>query len=285
VGTALLAFVATSTAVWLNSDFEVRKTPKAQIVSGRAALKPALSGDHQRWWQDRVTLTLDASLSRISPGARDAVARAFGSWFECGAAVPELVFDSATHVPISLDPDGVNGVVLAPIEIAGHQNDLAITVAYSDEYTGEIIEADVVFNSRYAFGVLDAAAGAEPDGVASSAVSHCGGTLREDCAGLFDLESVAAHEAGHFFGLGEDHADGAATMFECTGRCELHKRDLAGGDVSSIIELYADSPEGERSAGVGCDVGPSRGSRGHGWFVLTFGAALAWLRPRSQTRG
>jgi hypothetical protein len=85
------------------------------------------------------------------------------------------------------------------------------------------------------------------------------------CDGRYDLESVVAHEVGHFFGLGEDMADAEATMYFRTSRCDLGKRVIGPADAAELAVLYAELPDesAERAqAGTarGCSAGPP-GSR------------------------
>jgi hypothetical protein len=79
------------------------------------------------------------------------------------------------------------------------------------------------------------------------------------CGERYDLESIVAHEAGHFFGLGEDWDDGLATMYYCTSTCETHKRSLELTDVGTMKEVYADGFED--TGEVGCAVAPAGAAR------------------------
>jgi len=82
----------------------------------------------------------------------------------------------------------------------------------------------------------------------------------EGCASGYDFESVVTHEVGHFFGLGEDRAARAATMFFCQSRCEIHKRSLEAGDTAPLRELYANDVV-TTSQAPGCGKSPSTSSR------------------------
>lgn len=252
--------------------------PRRDIVSGRASPKTTAGGTAERWTSDRVLVTLDPSLTAIGGHARDAVERGFDAWYDSGARLPTLAFELSPS-PLGTVPaqDGVNSVVYAPIPFAGHTEDLAITVGYSDD-AGEIIEADIIVNSRHHFRILD-----DDDHESEDDVPSCSGNPIRGCGNAFDLRSVVTHEVGHFFGLGEDRTDGLATMFACTSPCETHKRDLDSSDQGAIDSLYAgatDSPSAQAS--TGCAVRP--GASAASGFALAgmIGAFAACRRLRRR---
>lgn len=262
-----------------------RDRPLPRVVNGRAEPRMSALGQPERWWGDRVAVTLDGSLEALGPAGEDAVIRAFGNW---GVAldVPGFVFDSRPRAEVPGEPDGENRVYYAPIEIAGHEQDLAITVSYVDNATGEILEADVIVNSRHRFAVLPeedepggpagcledpamASSGGADSNSSQEIAGRCTAGRRDpsthgrhrsagprapagdadtSCSGDYDLQSVVTHEAGHFLGLGEDPADREATMYPRTTRCETKKRDLEAADISSISALYAGAPPAAPSA-------------------------------------
>jgi len=203
-------------------------TAVPHLVSGRAGVRKTPSGAEERWSQASLTVTVDPTLASATPGARDAIANAFGAWLSCGASVPQLSFDSST-TPGQAVQDGVNRLLLGPITTPGEEDALAITMSYADEESGAIVEADTIFNSAYAWGDIAASASAAGDDGAS-------------CSGRYDLQNVATHEAGHFFGLGEDYQDESTTMYVSSRRCQISKRTLTPSDVSVMTTLYASGP-------------------------------------------
>jgi hypothetical protein len=208
------------------------------ILHGAAEIKRAPNGDQVRWRRSKTEIRIDASIDRYGPRAREAVQRAFGTWLELGTHTPELVFDTASATKLSLDPDGKNSVLVAPITLPGHENDLAITLAFWDERTGSIAEADIVINAKVAFEVLEA----HPDDDA-----HRGENVQEHrgcAASAYDLQNVLTHEVGHFMGLGEEMVEDGASMFYRSHRCETQKRTLATSDEHSVVTLY-DAPASE----------------------------------------
>jgi hypothetical protein len=154
--------------------------------------------------------------------------------------------------------DGTSAVVLAPITQAGHEHDLAITISYSDASSGEIIEADIVLNAEYPWNVID------PNAMGSFDIgeSCSDGGMSSTCPAGYDVQDVVTHEAGHFFGLGEDYDEPAATMFHCTSRCETHKRVLKSSDSITMDSLYpeplTEKSETKAEANWGCSVAALR---------------------------
>lgn len=204
------------------------------VMSGTAGLKTTAGGAHERWGSRPVTLTFDASLDDISPNAKEAVKAAFGEWVSSDGSLPPLGFDSS-KARGKLAQDGKNLILFGPITIKGHEHDVAVTVSYIDATSGEIVEADTIFNSSYAFGVLDQAAMNSRGGEGND-----DGNRARACEGKYDLQNVATHEAGHFFGLGEDVEDAKATMYLRSSTCETHKRVLTDPDRTVMASLYAE---------------------------------------------
>lgn len=259
-----------------------------ELFHAAPGVKYTPEGRQVRWRKPNTTVTIDASVNEIGPEAGEAIRAAFGSWLTANANLPALTFDTASGLGTEAKPDGKNSVVYAPITLAGHERDLAITLTYSDEKTGDILESDIVINKNFPFDVVglpdtiepNASRDDKPDGptpLAENASSdqakadsiRVGTTVqterRSSCVAqqiqsscgrdIYDVGNVMTHEVGHFFGLGEDMNDTSATMYVCTNRCETHKRELAEGDSTVLAELYP-TPMLELgkagSAAVGC---------------------------------
>jgi hypothetical protein len=234
-------FVALSAMVGVVGTASLKRPAISRDVrSGSPGFRQSSAGIDQHWAKKSVTVYLDPSLKKLGPNGDDAVVQAFGSWVASDPRVPDLSFDtgSTTAQP---SRDGKSTVSYAEISTPGHEKDVAITVTYSNDKTGEILEADMILNARYPMGVLKAKlaeAGGKQDGN--------GDNEAEDCNNRYDAQNVATHEAGHFFGLGEDMTERRATMFLSISQCETHKRALSTSDVGAVSALYSEAPASEQ---------------------------------------
>lgn len=220
----------------------------------------------QRWFAEEVVVTLDDSLSKLGPEVEAALQAAFDTWRASGARVPRVRFERGRGLRASLTPDGINSVLVAPIDFEGHETDLAITIGFSHPKSGEITEADIVVNARHVFSVLgeDTLASYDPSGARRPRPLSCTGKDKEaTCGQIYDLQNVLTHEVGHFWGLPEDYEDRSSTMYSCTSACETHKRRLSEADLLRVQRLYASEPP------AGCTA--TRMTRG----PVQAGAALA----------
>lgn len=92
-----------------------------------------------------------------------------------------------------------------------------IAVAYTWSRDGEIIESDVMFNTRYTWDTTGA----------------------DDA---MDLQNIATHEFGHSAGLLDLYEDGHSelTMYGYSWLGDISKRDLASGDILGIHAIYGE---------------------------------------------
>ena len=158
-----------------------------------------------------------------------AVSRAFATWQEVPTASISFEFGGFTgSEPFDDDGASVLGFRNAP----EMDQVLGATTLLIDTVTGEIVEADIFFNSSFQWSTAAA-----------------GDPLR------FDLESVAVHEIGHLLGLGhsalgETEVDSSggrrvvasgAVMFPISfGRGVTLDRELQPDDIAGASDLYPD---------------------------------------------
>jgi len=261
----------------------------AEVRSGSPGYKKTPKGQNLHWANKALTVHLDDSLQHIGPGANEAVMQAFGQWLASDPRLPDLSFDTGDTSSIPKQ-DGKSTVSYGRITVAGHEHDVAITVTYAANQSGEILEADIVLNSLYPLGVLTAKTPAQLEpgqnddkAKSSNSKSLQGDDEAADCRNRYDAQNVATHEAGHFFGLGEDLTERKATMFQSIDQCETHKRLLATTDVTALGTLYAESADAEEAkAGPrACSFGGAPG--GAGASLVSAGIwGLALLRRRRQ---
>ena len=158
-----------------------------------------------------------------------AMARAFAAWERVPTASIAFEFVGVTGAE-PFDDDGLT--VLGFQDHPEMDRVLGATGFLIDTVTGEIVEADVFFNSALPWST---AASGDP--------------------ARFDLESVAVHEIGHLLGLGhsalgetEMRPDGGrrvlasgSVMFPISfGRGVTHDRELQPDDIAGVSDLYPD---------------------------------------------
>lgn len=143
---------------------------------------------------------------------REAVDRAFRTWQAVPGAAVSFQFAGFTGAE-PLDEDGAN--TLGFLSRPELDRVLASTSFTFDSRTGELLEADVFFNSDFPWS-----------------------TDENGAADRFDLQSIALHEAGHVLGLGHS-ALGETELRPGGGR-----RVIAAGAVMFPIAFTAGSIEG-----------------------------------------
>jgi hypothetical protein len=265
-----LAVAVVGAREWRSHRVAQTRTMTPQVVSGHPGLRETQLGVHERWLGP-LTMTLDPSLDQIDPKAKDAVSAAVATWGAAHVGTPRasLVSDLT---PGKAAQDGVSRILYGPIDIAGHERDVAVTIAYADTNSGEVHEADMILNSAYAFTVVD-------DEPAKDERSKKGNA----CGKQYDVQNVATHETGHVFGLGEDVDDSAATMYLRSGPCETNKRALTASDQGAMASLYAEpAPANAATTTAGCG-GAAQIASGSPTGALWMAAALASLIGRRKT--
>jgi hypothetical protein len=99
---------------------------------------------------------------------------------------------------------------------------VAYAVIWYVSSTGEIVDADIVLNSYYKWGIAD------------------GNEAATDLTNKFDIRNIVTHESGHWSGLDDiyDSAYSAMTMYGYTSYGEEIKRSLEPGDIAGVQEVY-----------------------------------------------
>jgi hypothetical protein len=140
---------------------------------------------------------------------RDTVVRAFATWQRVPTANIQTQFQGLTIA----SPDATDGrTTIGFLDRPELDRVLGATSFLLDSQTGDILEADIFFNTRFDWS-----------------------TATSGEAGRVDLESIAVHEIGHLLGLGHS-AIGETEMTSGTGR-----RVIASGAVMFPIALMPGS--------------------------------------------
>lgn len=193
-----------------------------------------------RWNRTISYFVTDRGVPGVPSGElRDAIGRAFSTWQGVSSAVVRSQFQSLTNA----QPDGPDGrTTFGFVDRPDLDRVLGATSFFLDQRTGEIVEADVFFNSRFAWS-----------------------TAGNGEAGRMDLQSVALHEIGHLLGLG--HSALGETEISGGGRRVIGSgavmfpialtagstadRELQPDDRAGINDLYQTADFGERTSSIG----------------------------------
>lgn len=169
------------------------------------------SGHPLHWAQDAMPVRWRLVSGNVPLGAlgEAAVKRAFDSW---DSQTPNLSYSYDGYSPTAAHEfDGKNVVSWIDRNWPYDSNLLAVTLRYSDSSDGRLLDADIVFNGadyRWSVGGFD-----------------------------FDIENTAAHEVGHFGGLGHSTVQ-EATMHPGAYAGETDKRSLAADDLNGLDAVY-----------------------------------------------
>jgi hypothetical protein len=217
------------------------------------------------WADTRVQwLATDRGVPGISSSVfQTTMTRAFDTWQDVPTASIEFTFGGVTAAE-PFDEDG-----LSVIGFQAHpemERVLGATTFLYDDESGELIEADIFFNSVFEW---------------STAL---GGDVQR-----FDLESVAVHEIGHFLGLGHSAIGetelipeggrrvlgSGAVMFPISlGRGSVVDRVLQPDDIAGVSDLYPDGRFENSTGGI-------HGRVRHG-SAAARGAHVVAFNPRTR---
>lgn len=169
-----------------------------------------------KWTQFPVRYYVKPNVADLNPGSViDQVIAAFDTW---DSAVPIGLCEYAGTTDSVIGMNGrseIHWVDFGDTRILGQTS-----VYYSAD---RILEADMKLNSRMGWGI-------DTDGEGT----------QYTLTGLFDVQNIATHEAGHVFGLADLYDTAAAdlTMYGYAGAGEVKRTSLGYGDLLGIQALY-----------------------------------------------
>jgi hypothetical protein len=174
-----------------------------------------------KWSSMPITWKLNATQGTRVTGARTfatVVQNSFDTWEALKNSTANIDFTLGGNTTASYGYDQVNivktNLTQTDWDNSGAGSALAVTLVSTATLTGEILDADIIFNPAENFS-LDA-------------------TTPSD---KYDFESVLTHEVGHFLGL--DHsAILSATMFPRVGTGVSLPRVLSVDDVAGVSSIY-----------------------------------------------
>jgi hypothetical protein len=177
-----------------------------------------------RWASFPVTWRLHPTQGARITGSRTqaVVAQAsFDAWEGVSTAAVDFTRGADTATDTSYGNDGINMVktnmTSQAYANAGGTGALAITVTTTAALTGQILDADIIF---------------DPDEDFSTSTTTP--------ASVHDFEAVLTHEVGHLLGL--DHsAILSATMFPRLSEGSSAARVLSADDIAGISSIYPNS--------------------------------------------
>lgn len=97
-----------------------------------------------------------------------------------------------------------------------------------------------------------------------------------NAGGQTDVASIAAHEAGHYLGLGHSDVE-AATMFPTVNQGDISLRTLHADDIAGARALYGVGPSGGRTFDGECEGGGGGAGEGCGCTLSGKGATRGAL--------
>ena len=180
------------------------------------SLRQGKDGVQLHWKAKSLGVEVDTrSLTGVSgPHLLDQVQAAFVTWTANG--VPSRCTFKNRKGSATATKDGRNMVRWIKSGWSHGKETVAITISWYRVSTGELLESDIVANAQH----------------------HRWGINPKKGSGLYDVQNVMAHEAGHFWGVGHSQQR-SATMWIDSMPEQVSKRSLTKDDRDGIAALVA----------------------------------------------
>lgn len=251
-------------------------------------IKRTSHGELVHWEGRTVTYAVDPSLDRSVTHATDATVVAMDSWSGTVGAPHLEIAPMSESSPTKPGFDEKNGIFYMASGYVPAGRALAITVLTYDNTSGEILDADVIFNGIYSFEVLEPAGPPNPRGTHPSStdtVEHDReASIERSREAVYDLHHVIAHELGHTLGMNDEMGRVDALMYRYSAPNDASIREPASDDIAGLAELYSTKLEAHGNGCSSATVAPKKpsSSASHAALFATFGF-LAFLLLRAQS--
>jgi hypothetical protein len=177
---------------------------------------PAVTDYEETGWHlPAAGITWKLSVSTVPAsvgvsGALTAIQNSFGAWNNADSG--ERFSDGGQTNAKNTRLDGTNAIMWKRLGAST----IGVTYVWYRTNTGEVVEVDTAFNSRYPWAIFDTNAG------------EC-----QSSPDAYDVQNIATHEFGHWVGLDDlySDADKDLTMYGFGAGGEIKKRTLAAGDI------------------------------------------------------
>ncbi|MGZ4943143.1 MAG: hypothetical protein ACXVIG_02580 [Halobacteriota archaeon] len=178
----------------------------------RYVINPTASGLQPATVQQAVTTSLSSWNSATMSQQRNPV--------KVYADTPTIDPSAQVEPTTAGSPDGLNVITWASLS---DNNVIAMSTMWYNRYTHELVDADMVFNTYFAWGI----AGTE-------------GAPLIPASATFDIQDICTHEAGHWTSLGDMYSTqySLLTMYGYASPHETLKDSLAPGDIAGAQAAY-----------------------------------------------
>lgn len=224
------------------------------------SVRRTANGEVVRWRVDQLEFRLDRSLHALGQPeeVEGILAEAFETWTSSGLVDLEVEFSETDRAEpgYAMSGENTNDVVAIRHDWPFEEDAQAVTVLTYDPSTGDLLDADIVFNAeRWSW-----TGRAHP---------------RFDSV---DLQDVATHEIGHALGLA--HSDvPEATMYPSARLGSIERRTLADDDLDALGVVY-DPTTAAYEAGCSAAGRGRAGGAAPALLALLLLAAARRRRPR-----